>query len=186
MKKILTLLLGIIFLSSCTGADETGLIKSTRTYETANFKIDYPLDWEVIDRARFEKEIPENIVVGFRTNIKNEVFTTNVNISIDIFEKEVKPKDFAFSTLSLASKELVDFKEIQIGETTVSINEIKQLAYYIEYEGRASAKDPNINFRQVFASKGPVVYSITRASLPSENESIVNMANLMLNSFTLK
>lgn len=187
MKKLSTVLVLSLFLASCSlSSTETTLTGNTNVYETANFQINYPLDWEVVDKTRFETSIPENIIVAFRSNIKNETFTTNLNISLDVFDQEVNTKDFGLSTLSLASKQLTDFVDIQMGETTVNFNSTKQNAYYIEYEGKSSPKDPLVHFKQVFANKGAVIYTVTNAYLPNEDESIVNLADLMLNSFTLK
>ncbi|MDX9971266.1 MAG: PsbP-related protein [Candidatus Gracilibacteria bacterium] len=186
MKKVLTTLLSVFLLSSCS-LSETGTISGTlSTYETANFKISYPLDWEVIDKSKFEINIPENVIMAIRSNIKNESFTTNVNISVEVPEKEVNVKEFALATMSLAKRKLTSFKEIQLGETTVNNIEGKIPAYYIEYEGKSSPKSPLVQIKQVFLNDNNAIYTLTKANLPTEDESIVNLADLVLNSFVLK
>ncbi len=186
MKRILTLIMTVLLFSSCSLTGTGSVSGNLNTYETANFKISYPLDWEVIDKSKFEVNIPENVIVAIRSNIKNETFTTNVNLAVEVLENDVSAKEFALATMSLASRKLTSFKEIQLGETTVSAAEGKLPAYYIEYEGKSSPRSTLVNFKQIFVAEGNVIYTLTKANTTTEDESIVNTADLVLNSFVLK
>lgn len=186
MKKLILILLTLFLLVSCTGDPTSGVASNLNTFETANFKINYPFDWELIDRNKFEVNIPDNVILAIRSNLKNETFTTNINLSVDVLEKETNSKNIASSSLAQAKNTLTSFKEINAKETTVKSISSEIPAFLIEYEGKSSPNSPLIHFKQIVATQGTAVYTLTRANSPNEDESIVNMADLVLNSFVLK
>src|SRR3989339_871080 len=85
-KKITatSLIIGLLMLSGCSsGTPATATVPSQKykTYETQYIQASYPQDWELIEEKDFPQGTPNSTIVIFKSNIKNELFLTNVNIA---------------------------------------------------------------------------------------------------------
>jgi hypothetical protein len=195
MKKLLLVFAATFFLTGCFGSgttisDITSGEKSTNPnfnlYETAGFSIEIPKDWEIIDSKTFTSNVPAETIVGFRNNLRNEVFTSNVNVSQSKIPEETTSADFGKSTVLKAKESLVGFKELSKEDLTIKISDTEIQTFISGFEGKKSPADPIINFKQLYISYKGAGYVITGAYLPIEDESVVKMIDAMLHSFSLK
>ena len=146
-------------------------------YEANEFSIVYPQDWEVLDDRAFTTLVPHQTVVAFRNNIRNEIFTANVNISRASIETEVSAEDFAKSTMAKVRNALLDVQELP--------SERHREGVIIEFQARKSPVEPAIRFKSLTVVSNKSAYTITGAYLPTEEETVVNKIDRMLESFSL-
>lgn len=192
-KKNLAILLSILFLSAGCGEAEDISSNSAASepgkipYETDQFLISIPEDWEILEAKNFTSNVPEGTIVAFRSNIINENFTSNLNIINKNFEEEISVQDFEKSSLAKAKNSIIDFKEISAKDFEVAISEEENVnAVIAEFEGKRIASEPVIHFKQLYIVYKGTGYTITSAHLKTEDESIVKMLDEMLNSLALK
>lgn len=185
MKKFYKIILGIfliVSLSGCFGSDsentENTNTSGTKPYETSYFSIQIPADWELLEKSDFTSNVPEETVVGFRNNIKNDLFTANINISISEVNKELTSLDLANSSKSNAKTSLIGFHEIKTSEITNGV--------LMEFEGKKNVTDPIIRFKQIYTVSDGKGYILTAAYLPNEDAGVLSYIEDMMNSFTLK
>ncbi len=191
LSKILLLSLTTLALTSCFGGDDTsntdGTIEAGKiVYETSEFAILAPQDWEILEKSTFPSTVPSNTEVGFRNNIKSEIFTANVNINTTAFADTISSKDFAKSTMSEAKSSLLSFQEVESLDHQVAIGDKVVNTVINEFQGKKSAIDPIIRFLQLYVTDNGIAYTVTGAYLPNEDESVVKMIEEMLDSFSLK
>jgi len=195
MKKLLLILSTTLLLSGCFGSDSaiSDLTSSNgasnpnfKIYETAGFSIEMPNDWEIIDSKTFTSNVPAETIIGFRNNLRNEVFTANVNISQTKIPEETLSIDFGKSTLLKAKESLVGFKELSKEDISLQISDTEITTFISGFEGKKSPADPIVNFKQLYISYKGAGYTVTGAYLPIEDESVVKMIDAMLHSFSLK
>ncbi|MBD3330250.1 hypothetical protein GF354_01830 [Candidatus Peregrinibacteria bacterium] len=192
-RKLLSIFISffaILFLSSCIGGEEISTDDDSTigkyNYETANFSIHIPPDWEIIENNKFTSSVPDDIVVVFRNNIKNEIFTANASVGVNILSAPLTSSDLGKSTLAKARTRLIDYREIKNEQRNVNYGEESLLGYYAMYEGKRSADSPITVFKQLFAVRGEIGYIVTAAYLPTEDETVVNYIDDLLESFSLK
>lgn len=194
MKKILSLILAASFvLTNCGGSDsDTTEDKKVADeadqviYETTNFSTQIPKNWETIEKNNFTSNVPEQTIVGFRNNIKSDIFTANLNIAQKSVEETLVVKDLAKSTLAIIKTSLIGFEQINEAEDKMDFGEDGLATYRLEFEGKKSASEPIIHFKQLYIVNGGVGYTVTAAYQQGEDESVVNALDEMLNSFALK
>jgi len=176
-------------LTGCFGDTETvedeEIEPGKISYETSNFKINMPEDWEIIERQDFTSNVPIETVVGFRSNIKSEIFTSNVNISESQLPVEINSKDFAKSSISSAKNKLTSYKQINFQDYELEYKDESIPTYIIEFSGKQSPIEPIVQFKQIFISHNGIGYTITGSFLSDESESIVKQIDEMLDSFSL-
>ncbi len=184
-KLVLTTIISSLILSGCGGGSSTKtseipLKEGNVIYENNNLSIQIPKSWEIIDRSSFTSSVPTETIVGFRNNIKSDIFTANVNISQKQLEQSDSPqvKDFAKSSMEIHKNNLIGYQLLNEKESGNS--------YFTEFEGKKSASEQIIHFRQMYVIKDNLAYTITGAYLPNEDESIVTTIGEMLDSFSLK
>lgn len=193
MKKLLLLLSIPILLTGCFGGDGTspsGTNGSSnpnfKTYENAAFSISLPNDWEIIDSKSFTSNVPQETLIGFRNNMKNEVFTANVNISQTKLPDTTTSNDFGKSTLLKAKESLVGFIETSKEDFALIYGDQEITTFISGFEGKKTPADPIVRFKQLYVAYNGAGYVITAAYLPAEDESVVKMTDEMLHSFSLK
>ena len=193
MKKILSLILGVSFvLSGCGSSSDTTEDKKVAdaanetVYETASFYIQVLKDWETIEKNNFTSNVPEQTVVGFRNNIKSDIFTANLNIAQKVVEETLGVKDFAKSSMAIIKTSLIGFEQINEGEDKMEYGKDGLVTYRLEFEGKKSASEPIIHFKQLYVVNGGIGYTVTSARQQNEDEPVVNALDEMLNSFLLK
>lgn len=193
MKKILLLVSIPFILTACGGDDEspTGSNSAVNAdkliYETDDFSMLFPKDWEIIESDSFTSNVPEETIVGFRNNIKSNIFTANINIAkTESGEESIDSRDFAKSSLAKAKKSLVNFNQISLEDYDFSFGDEEIATYISDFEGRKSASEPTIHFKQLHVVNDGTGYTITGAYAPSEEESTVVQIQEMIESFQLK
>lgn len=187
LAKILLFCLIPLTFNGCFGSDSSDPTSTDTTpstgetlYSTSDFSMIYPQDWEILEKDDFTSNVPLETIVDFRSNVKNEIFTANINISVMNIEENLSAQDFAKSSLAKIKTSLIGFQEI--------LNEpfSKENSYILEFEGKKSPSDPVVHFRQLHFVNGEKGYVVTAAYAPAEDESVVNAIDGMLNSFALK
>lgn len=194
MKKILLLISIPLILTACGGDDEapTGGDSAENAdklmYETDDFSILFPKDWEIIESGSFTSNVPEETIVGFRNNIKSNIFTANLNIAKTELEQEqsIDSRDFSKSSLAKAKKSLVNFEQISLEDYDFSFGDEEIATFISDFEGRKSASEPTIHFKQLHIANDGTGYTITGAYAPTEEESTVVQIQEMIESFQLK
>lgn len=165
---------------------DTSTTSVQTTYSGSGFTISSPEGWTILEPKNFTSNIPKDTVVAFMSNIKNEVFTANINIIQVVLDKEVDSRDYAKSNVMTAQKALISFKEIGKEDIVVPYGKDGIQTYLSTFEGKKNVQDPIVRFKQLYVSFNKTGYIITGAYLPSENESIVKTIDEMLHSFSLK
>lgn len=190
-QKLLTAILSVtLILSGCSGSDEqsdesteqAGKIK----YESTNFALLVPQDWEILEKDSITSTTPQEVTVAFRNNIKNEIFTSNLVITETAVEETTNVKDFAKSTITNIKKSLLNLTEISSTDGVIVNGETDLATNTIEFEGKKGPGEPTIHFKLFFVINNGIGYTLTTAYLPQEDESVVKMTNEMLDSFSLK
>lgn len=192
MKKIaVSFLIGLsIFgLTACGGSSDSTPPPATDNipanflkYETTDFSILYPKDWEVLGKESFPSNVPPSTIVVFRNNIKSDVFTANLNIAQAPLSATTTSEDFAISTINTAKYNLVEFNEISKEEVAVG----GQKTYLETFQGRKSITESVINFKQLYIARNGYGITVTAAYLPNEDTNTVTKLSDMIKSFTLK
>ncbi|MEK7673047.1 MAG: hypothetical protein AAB373_04130 [Patescibacteria group bacterium] len=196
MKKTLFCLITALSLTitGCWGGDDEVSPGSTEqetpgkvTYTNDDFSMQIPTDWEVIASDSFTSTVPAQTVVGFRNNIKNDVFTANVNIAkADISEQAgLDSQNYAKSVVAKAKKSLVNYQQISLEDYKISVNDTAVETFIAEFEGKKRASDPVVHFKQIYVVNGSTGYIITGAYLPTDNEDVAVNIEAMLKSFAL-
>ena len=189
---MIALLIAIpITLSGCGGSSDQDTTQNIDTsgklsYESNDFKILYPQDWEVISPSNFTSNVPSEIMIAFRNNIKNEVFTANVNVSKTTLGEDISSQDFAISSSSKIQNTIVSYQ--LIGKTDYQFIGPRQTVetYIIDFEGKKAASEAIIHFKNLYIVDNKIGYIVTGAYLPSEDESVVKSISDMLESFSIK
>ncbi len=155
-----------------------------KIYSTTDFSIIYPQDWEVLERETFPTLVPHQTIVAFRNNIRDEIFTANLNVSRAQLERKISAEDFAKSTMAKIRTTLLDVREFPITYREVP-NADQEKGVIIEFQGRKSPAEPILQFKSLNIVSNTYAYTITGAYLPTEDESVVIKLERMLDSFTL-
>lgn len=190
MKKIITpLLIGISLLSltACGGQDapaivDTAVQANLAKYENTDFSILYPKDWEVLSPEQFPSNVPASTVIVIRNNLKNEIFTANLNVSQSPLKETTTSNDFAVATLNAAQYNLVNFKEISRDKVAVAGDE----TFIATFQGRKTATESLVAFKELCLARNGFGIIVTVAYLPGEDQIVVTKLSDMLKSFTLK
>ena len=187
---MLILLAVPLILTGCLGiGEETSTSEPTAgevEYSTSSFSIMVPQDWETIEKSGFTSSVPAETVVVFRNNIKSEIFTTNVNISMVEVSESMSSSDLAISSRTRAKNSLISFEEISLTDVEVQFGEVFIPGTRLVFTGKKSASDPVIYFDQIYVINERLGFIATSSSLEEEDETVVNYLDRMLNSFSLK
>lgn len=183
-KKILAIILSVpLLLTGCFSSDEES-DNGTNNYQAADFSINVPDEWAVIESSDFTSNISAQTAVAFRSNFRSEVFTANLNVLIkDLGEENISASDYAKSSLSKIRSSLLNFQEIASEE--VSLGEAETPGYRMSFSGKTGPSQPIIQFEQLYVTDENLGFQITGAHLPDENESVVKQIEEMLDSFSL-
>lgn len=194
-KRIFGLIIAIstLTLTGCGGGDTTDSANGGATgsgqvgYEGADFNINVPTDWEVLDENDFTSQVPGETRVAFRSNFKNESFTANLNVGQKNVGEDVSSEDFAKSNLAVAKKNLLGFEQISMETFPVVKGDDEELeGVLIQFQGKRVATDPIVQFKQISIVDNGIGYTVTSAFLTNEDESIVKQLDQMLDSFSLR
>ncbi len=199
MRKIMfsgLLIFSLTGLTGCFGfgddeaapADETTQTTkpSEVAYEGSDFSIIVNNNWEIIEPDSFTSNVPAETMVGFRNNVKSEVFTANLNIARFEVKEDINSQDLGKSTLAKAKQSLLSFQEISSENYSLEFGDETLDCIISDYQGKKAASEPIIHFRQLYVVNNSTAYIVTSAYLPSEQESTLTLLDEMLKSFRLK
>lgn len=176
MKKFLVV--AAILLSACSSNnDQVQNPVQTANFETSNFTIYVPKEWEVLDRSLFTSNVPAEVMAVFRSNLKSDIFTTVVNVTETPLPPEVDTVQYARSSLQKIRGGLTGYQEISRNEGNRTV---------LRFKGKRAASDSMLEHIVVYEVKDGLGYAATASFLEVEDESIVNTAIEMLDSFSLK
>lgn len=193
LKRIAAIgIISSLLFVGCGGGDSTSTItalpvkEGNVVYDNTSFTLQIPKSWETIDKTSFTSMVPLETVVGFRNNIKSDIFTANVNVAQKTLDnKDTVVKDFAKSSLEILRNNLIGYQLLNEKEGKL-ISNTGIDTYTTELEGKKSASEQIIHFKQLYVINNGIAYTITGAYLPNEDESVVTAIGEMLDSFTLK
>lgn len=200
-KIVLSVVLTSLFLlSGCGDADDNNSLTSADTntattdlekqgkvlYQGVDFTIAIPEQWEVITKEDMTANFPQEVVVAFRNNVKNEIFTANITIAIQDIPEQISADDFGKNSVKKQKEYILDFKDLRSSKQDLVYKDETISTYFIQSEGKKSGADPLVKFAQLFIVNELKAYTITAAYLPNEDENVVNAINEMINSVALK
>ena len=190
-RKMLVMLM-IVFsglsLTGCFnfGGDTAATVDArSRVYESDEFTITIPREWEVIEKNQFTSNIPKETEVVFRNNVKNETFTATTQVLKKPLQEEVSTLDYARMVIN-RQQDLYDFRELAREEVKMKIDGREENSYLIRFEGRKAPKEKLVRYSQVYAVKGKNAYIVLAAYAPQENESVVKTMEDIVKSLSVK
>ena len=191
LKSLLILPTTLLILTGCFGGNGGGTgvnipDAGETKYEHSDFSIIIPQDWEIIEKSDFTSNVPYETIVGFRNNIKSEIFTANVNIAMTGVTEETTSADLAKSSRSKISSSLLSFQELASKKIDFQYGETNIEAATLEFSGKKGSADPITQFNQLYVVTNGIGYIVTASYLPDEDETVVKYTNRMIDSFTLK
>jgi len=187
-KKLLTITFVSLFLTGCfgNGTSETETAQNKIVYQTDAYSIQIPYDWNIIEREDFTSTVPTDTAVVFKNNIRDELFTANLNIAVKNINDNISSLDLARSTQSYLKENIINFREIsdEVYEVAIGDRSIETSLY--TFQGKYAAVNPQVVFKQLYVAVQGAGYTLTAAYLPDEDETVVNFLDEMLKSFALK
>ncbi|MFA6550709.1 MAG: hypothetical protein WCT36_05165 [Candidatus Gracilibacteria bacterium] len=192
-KKIAatSLIIGLLILSGCSSGTPTDSTAATsnqkyKTYETQYIQASYPQDWDLVEEKDFPQGTPNSTIVIFKSNIKNELFLTNVNIAHSTIPSGMNSIDYGKQVIANQKALLQNYNEISRNEIEIPISGQNQKVTFVVFEGKRSATDPVIRFAQSYAVKDTQAYILTAAMLPTEEASVQTSAEDIVKSLKIK
>jgi hypothetical protein len=156
------------------------------TYDTNILSIGIPKSWDVLEQDDFTSEVPQETLVVFRNNIKNETFTANINIVRKRLLEPLSSKEFAVMTNNRQREGLPDYNETSKDEFTVQVGDRQDDTYLVGYEARRSPDERLVKYLQIYAVKDNFGYIVTGAFSPQESTDIASLVTTSVKSFKLK
>jgi len=187
--KYILLVAMVLAFSGCFsfGGDEDAQTteEGFTTYKTANFSVDVPSAWDVLNQDEFTSDVPDVTVVVFRNNVKNETFTANVNIVAKQIQEAVSSDEYAKLVVNRQSSGLVDYSEISKDSAKVMIGGSEADTLLTKFEARKDVDDNLVRYIQTYGVKGNTAFIVTGAISPQESESVVQLVEKVVKSFAL-
>lgn len=192
MKKLATFILGLsLILTACGSAVDSGTSVTTSTgdpytytYKTAEFQLEVPKEWEVVDS--FTSEYPDGLKVAFRNNVKDSIFTANLTILKEDNIGNEMSYDFAQKKLADHEDTLINYKLITQEGITLLVAGAESNTILSTFEGKNETAGPTLNFMQTNLTKNDNAWTVTASYRPSEDVFVIEELDTMLRSFTLR
>ena len=189
MRKITSAIAICLSLTGCFGDDTTETtttLPSVTLYQGNGYSIEIPNDWEIMEKQQLTSNFPAATDATFRNNIKNELYTDNIVVSIRNLDESANYVDFAKGMQANAQKSLLDYVQTDSQERTMEIGELKIPTITYQFQGRKSPLDPVINFQELYTVHNGLGYSVTASYHSTTSEKSINTLQNILNSFTLQ
>lgn len=194
LKKLSTVLLITLSLLSLSGCfnffeeepQQTDSSLTSSTYQTTDFSINIPADWEVIDQNDFTSDVPPETLVVFRNNVKNETFTANVNIVQRDLQESVSSLEYANLVNNRQKSGLVDYNETHKETILLPSGDQQVDSYFTAFGARKSTSEPLIRYVQTYGVRGNSAFIVTGAFSPQENDVTSQSVEDIIRSFQLK
>ena len=188
-KLAVIVMLSAVALSGCfnlSSKTTTTVDDKNKLYETADYTVTLPKEWDVIGKDKFTSDIPQNTDVVFRNNVKNETFTANINILKNKLLQTITTSDYAKMVLNREASGLTDYSEKRRDSYNVSIGGANNASLLAEFEGRKSTGDQLVHYVQVYAVKNNDAYIVTAAVDPKDTSGVLNTVQNIVKSFKVK
>lgn len=197
MKKIFLSLIIISFLlSGCFGSSKNPTPSDKKTegfhsYSTGEFSMQIPDEWEVLTAEKFQSNVPQNTLIAFRNNVKDEKFTANVVVIKNDLpqEQEISNLDYAKSLHQKMSQDLSSYVEIAVEQMKIFVNGKENETVFLYALGREQPESEIKKFIQISAVKGKTAYIALGSMLSTENEmntALTDKIVTMVRSFEVK
>ena len=160
--------------------------ENMNTYDTNVLSISIPKTWEILEQDDFTGEVPQETLVVFRNNVKNENFTANIGIVRKRLLEPLTSQEFAIMTNNRQSEGLPDYKEIEKNSTIITIGDKEDDTYLVVFEARKSADERLVKYVQIYGVKDNFGYIATGAVSPQESAEIFNLVGDSIKTFKLK
>lgn len=191
MKKFLSLLLFTsVFFAACGGSDSAtdGETEDSDQvfyfrYKTAEFEMDVPDTWEIIDA--FTSEYPEDLRVAFKDNVQDSIFTPNVTVLREDNTQSDTSYDFAQRKLADHEETLINYSLVSQEVINLEVDGAESKTMLSTFEGKNDTSGPKLTFVQVTLTKGQKAFTATASYRSGEDEFTVEELDTMLRSFTL-
>jgi hypothetical protein len=159
---------------------------NSKTYDTAEFTITVPKDWEVIEKTQFTSDVPAETMVVFRNNVRNETFTANVNIVRNNLRTPLSTLDYAKEVINRQSAGLPNYKESKRDPIKISISGKDEDSFFTTFEARKATGEQLVRYVQTYGIKGSAAYIVTGSFSPQENENTAKIIEDAVKSFSIK
>ncbi|MEK9159098.1 MAG: hypothetical protein AAB383_00030 [Patescibacteria group bacterium] len=185
------LLAGSLFLTACGGSDTSEVDGETEetgevfyfAYKTADFEIEVPDTWEIIDS--FTSEYPDDLRVAFKNNVQDSIFTSNVTVIRENNTLSDTSYDFAQRKLADHEDTLVNYSLVSQEVLTLQVDGANSKTMLSTFEGKNDTSSPKLTFMQVTLTKGQQAWTATATYRSGEDAFTVEELDTMLRSFTL-
>lgn len=179
----------IVLLSGCFGGGDENKTTDQATgfhpYETSEFRVNIPNEWEVLTPLNFTSDIPKNTVVAFRHNVKNPRFTTNGAIVKNEISQEVPSLDYAKALHQKIATDLGSYKELVAEQTEIKVGGKPVATLLLSIEGRETPEADLKRFIITTAVEGKNAYTMVGAFLAGD-EAVAATIETMVRSFEVK
>lgn len=196
MKKITIYILFLVSLfafSGCLGStDNNGSTSVTqdlsiKAYETSDFSINIPRDWEIIEKADMRSDIPPEVRVMFLNNIKDPFYTASIVITSQALDIEYNNLDFAKLMVDKHKDTVNDFAELSRESINLEYaNGDSVESMLLKFQGRETYDSDLINVQETYFVDSKTVYTITSGYAPYEDAGVIVQLTAALKSFQIK
>ena len=192
MKQLYALFIAsTLFFSACGGSDTVTTDGETTesnqvfyfSYKTAEFNINVPDTWEIIDS--FTSEYPNDLRAAFKNNVKDSIFTANVTVIREDNTLSDTSYDFAQRKLADHEETLISYSLVSQEVINLQVDGAESKTMLSIFEGKNDTSSPNLTFMQVTLTKGQKAFTATASYRTGENELTIEELETMLRSFTL-
>lgn len=157
-----------------------------KTYETNEFTVQVPKEWEIIEKKDFAQEVPQDGVVVFRNNVKNENHTAVVSIVRKNFQNPIPNLEFGNLIDNKNKVSLYEFKSLKKDTIKASISGKEEETFFLSFEGKEAADAAVLRYLQIPMGKGNNGFIITGTISLQENENTIKLIEEIVKSLKLK
>ncbi|MBD3328611.1 hypothetical protein GF340_04900 [Candidatus Peregrinibacteria bacterium] len=192
LKLFLTFSLFSFLLAGCfnfdtdTPDDSDTANETERLYETNDYAVIIPKDWEVIEKENFTSDIPEETDIAFRNNVKNETFTATATIVERDLLDTLDSLEFANRVRNRQKDGLTDYDEISKEKYNIVVGNTSQETLFIHFAARKTTSDPLLEYFQTYVTSDDTAYIVGGAVHPNEQENTSQIVEDIVRSFRLK
>lgn len=196
LKRNIILLLTVftIFLTGCGGSggsssESIGLTlpeANYTTFNTTDFRIQYPIDWQVLSQQDISSRFRQRLEVAFMSNFKDLFFTPVITVERVSLSEAMNSMEFADQNIAQNSSTLIDYILIDRQPVTLERRGSPILTEIVKFRGKQRIQDDVLEFIQIYAVRDSSGFIVTGAYDPASNrtdeDKIVNsLKTLKLN-----
>lgn len=191
MRLAKTIFIAVLLSTMLTGCGLIGnsnnkTTTTTKDYESSDFKVNIPPEWEVIEKKDFTADVPEVTQVVFRNNVKNETYTANVNVIRNQLQDTIDTSEYAKMVYNRQKTGLYDFKEIRRDAIKLKRGSDDIETTLLVFEARKGTDQLNVRYYQSYLVKNNFAYIITGSASPKENDVTFQTIENTVKSFQVK